>query len=233
MKRARRNPAAPIGGPTGTGSLPPRPFVALVLGGASVVVIAVTAWLAVKPGAETAQTSLVQWFNAPPQPFALIFAAVNPLLRPVPLVVVSILLIGWVLLSTPGTAERLEQVRSLVVALALSEIAAQVMKRLADQPRPLSVVPGLDTHGYPSDPAGNAYPSAHTALVVAAVCALWPWMRTPHRVVGVCFAVLVATNRLYIAAHWPIDVVGGAAIGLLAGSIAWLIAGRWPLDRGI
>jgi hypothetical protein len=26
-------------------------------------------------------------------------------------------------------------------------------------------------------------------------------------------------------------VVGGAAIGLLSGSLCWLVAGRWPISR--
>ena len=39
------------------------------------------------------------WFNDPTQPFAAIFALVNPLLRPVPLVVVFVVLVGWVLLG--------------------------------------------------------------------------------------------------------------------------------------
>ena len=154
----------------------------------------------------------------------------NPLLRPVPLLVVAIVLVGWVVLTASTTSQRLEVLRALVVALILSELVAQVMKRLADQPRPLAVIPGLDTHGYPTSPHGNAYPSAHTALVVAAVSALWPWMGWPQRIVGVAFAVLVACNRVYIGAHWPIDVVGGAAIGLLAGTVTWLVATRWPIQ---
>jgi undecaprenyl-diphosphatase len=106
------------------------------------------------------------------------------------------------------------------------------MKHLADQPRPLAVISGLDTHGYPTSPHGNAYPSAHTAMVVAAVCALWPWMSRLQRIVSLAFAVLVACNRIYIGAHWPMDVVGGAAIGLFAGATAWLVATRWPIrDR--
>ena len=213
------------------GLRPPRTVIPLVLASASVIAIALSAWLAVRPGAQAAQTELVLWLNGPPQPVATILAVTNPLLRPVPLLVVSVLLLGWVLLAAPGRTERREMLRALTVALVLAELMAQVMKRLADQPRPLSVIPGLDTHGYPTDPHGNAYPSAHTAMVVAAVAALWPWMRWPQRIVCLTFAAMVALNRIYIGAHWPIDVVGGAAIGLLAGTISWLIATRWPMRR--
>jgi len=211
---------------------PPRPLVSLLLGGLSVAVIALSAWLAVQPGAEQAQTGLVLWFNHPPQPFAAVFAAVSPLFRPVPLVLVAIVLVGWVVLTASTTSRRLEDLRALLIAISLGELVAQIMKHLADQPRPLTVISGLDTHGYPTSPHGNAYPSAHTAMVVAAVSALWPWMSPRQRIVSLLFALLVACNRIYIGAHWPIDVVGGAAIGLFAGVTTWLVAARWPIrDR--
>ena len=193
------------------------------------VVLAVSAWLAVKPGAQAAQTALVQWFNHPPQPVAAVFALVNPLLRPAPLLLVAGVLVGWILVTAWRTSHRLEVARALVLAVLLSELLAQVLKRLAGQPRPLSVIPGLDAHGYPISPHGNAYPSAHTAVSVAMVSALWPWMSRPQRIVGAAFAVLIAGNRMYIGAHWPVDVLGGAAIGLLCGSLVWLVATRWPV----
>ncbi len=231
MNRSEGTPASSAPDHRRCDPAPPRPAASLVLGVVSLIVIAASAWLALQPAAETAQTATMLWFNDPPQPFAAVFAATNPLLRPVPLLVVAVLLAGWVLLAAAGPAQRLEQLRALLVSLALAEVTAQVMKRLADQPRPPSVIPGLDMHGYPSDPLGNAYPSAHTAMVVAGVCGLWFWMTWPQRLTGASFAVLVACNRLYVGAHWPIDVVGGAAIGLLAGSTAWLVARRWPMRR--
>jgi undecaprenyl-diphosphatase len=165
---------------------------------------------------------------SPPQPIAAVFAIVNPFLRPVPLILLGVALLGWVLLRAGYTSRRWEVLRATTIALVLAELMAQVMKYLASQSRPLAVIPALDTHGYPRQPFGNAYPSAHTAVVVAVVSALWPWLSWPQRAVGLTIAVLVALNRLYIGAHWPIDVIGGAAIGLLADAIAWLIAYRWP-----
>jgi undecaprenyl-diphosphatase len=207
----------------------PRLIVSAVLGSASLIVIALSAWLAVRPGAQKAQTGLVRWFNHPPQPFAALFAAVNPFLRPLPLFVIAVVLIGWVLVTSQGRWRRLEVARALAVSLVMSEVVTHVLKHVANQPRPLHVISGLDTHGYPTSPRGNAYPSAHTAVVVAVVCALWPWMRWPQRVVGLVFAVSIACNRIYIGAHWPIDVIGGVAIGLLSGSVAWAIARCWPI----
>jgi membrane-associated phospholipid phosphatase len=214
--------------PAGVPSVP-RPFPAVATLSVSAAGIAASAWLATAAGAERAQTGLVKWFNHPPQPVAAVFAVVNPLFRPIPLTVLSVAFIAWVLLTAGRASMRMAILRALVVGLVLAEAMAQVMKRLADQPRPLAVIDGLDTHGYPVEPHGNAYPSAHTALLVAAVCALWPWIRWPQRVVGVAVAVLVACNRIYIGAHWPVDVVGGFAIGMFAGAVTWLVATRWPI----
>ncbi len=217
-----------------TGALtpaPPAPKRSWALATASVLVVVATYWLALQPGADAAQTDLVRWMNDPPRPFETVLAVTNSLFRPVPLAVLAAGLAGWVLTTTRGS-QRWEVLRAALVGLALSELITQVLKRVADQPRPTASVPGLDVHGYPKDPFGNAYPSAHTAVAVGLVTALWPWLTRPQRVVGVVVALLVALNRLYIGAHWPVDVVGGAAIGLLAGALCWLVAARWPLGRG-
>ena len=231
LRRVAQGDGRPAAGFSRPASGPgvPRPITAVVSGVSALIVIVASAWLATTPGAEQAQTDLVLWFNHPPQPFAAVFAAVNPLFRPVPVILLGIVFLGWVILTARQTCERLEVLRALLVAVTIAEVTAQVMKSPANQPRPLAVVPGLDTHDYPVDPHGNAYPSAHTAMVVAVLCALWPWMRWPQRIVGVVVAVLVALNRIYIGAHWPIDVVGGGAIGLLAAAVVWLIATRWPI----
>ena len=202
-----------------------------VLASVSVVVIAASFWLAVQPGAAEAQTDFVQWINDPPQPLGAVLAVTNRLFRPLPLTVVALVLFGWVMFTARGRV-RWEVLRAIVISVALSELISQILKRVAGQSRPTASIPGLDVHGYPKDPNGNAYPSAHTSVVVGLVTALWPWLTWPQRVVGVAVAALVALNRMYIGAHWPIDVVGGVAIGLLSGSVCWLVAARWPIGSG-
>ena len=114
---------------------PPRPGIAVVFAGLSLVVIALSAWLAVQPRAQAAQTALVQWFNEPPQPVATVFALVNPLLRPAPLLVVALVLVGWVLVTAAQARQRLEVLRAAVLAYVLAELMTQFLKRVADQPR--------------------------------------------------------------------------------------------------
>ena len=185
--------------------------------------LTLTAILAVRPRSEELQRGIVEWINDPPQPIAAVLACTNPLLRPVPLAVMTVLLLFWIFASARTRVEQHHIVRAAVVAYVVAEILAQLLKELAQQPRPLAVIPGLDTHGYPREPHGNAFPSAHTAVAVALVAALWPWMDRRQRVAGVALAFLVGANRIYIGAHWPLDVVGGATAGMVAASLSWLI----------
>ena len=225
------DPQAPAGArEPGTGQVVPRTSTSWVIASLSLVVVALTWWLALLPGAEDAQAGFVKWVNDPPQPLHLVLAVTNSLLRPVPLTVVAVVLVGWIMATVQGAA-RWEVLRAMALAVLISEVVTQVLKRVADQPRPTASIPGLDVHGYPKDPNGNAYPSAHTSVAVGLVTALWPWLNRPQRAVAVAVATLIALNRLYIGAHWPVDVVGGAAIGLLAGSLCWIVAARWPLTR--
>jgi len=208
----------------------PGPRAVWAVAASSALGIAVTFWLAVQPGAAAAQAAVVRWVNDPPEPFGAVLALTNAWFRPLPLALVALALTTWILATTRG-GSRGEVMRSAVLAVAVAELFAQVLKRLADQPRPTASIPGLDVHGYPKDPYGNSYPSAHTAVTVGLVAALWPWLTRSQRVVGVAVATLVALNRVYIGAHWPVDVLGGAAIGLFSGSVCWLVASRWPLPR--
>jgi len=208
----------------------PRPAVATVVAAISSLILLASWWLAVQPGADDTQARFVTWINDPPQPLGALLAVTNALFRPLPLAVVVLAFVVW-LFSTSRSGSGRELLRAAAIGVVFTEVVTQMLKRVADQPRPTAYLPGLDVHGYPKDPYGNAFPSAHTSVAVGLVAGLWPWLTWPQRIVGVATAALVALNRMYIGAHWPVDVIGGAAIGLLAGSLCWLVAWKWPLHR--
>ncbi|MFE0470257.1 phosphatase PAP2 family protein [Streptomyces sp. NPDC058947] len=90
-------------------------------------------------------------------------------------------------------------------------------KQLADRPRPPAEwIPHDEVDDRPDS---SSFPSGHTAAAVAftaAVVPIWPVMG------AVCAvpAAAVALERVQSGAHYPSDVVAGAAIGLAG---AWLV----------
>jgi undecaprenyl-diphosphatase len=194
------------------------------------IAVAVGAWVASWPHGAVA-VGFMRWINDPPPPLSWLLAASNPLMRPVPLTVVVTVLVAWILARARGWSQRYEVVRAGVISFVVAEVIAQSTKRLTQESRPHASLPDLDTHGYPGEPHGLSYPSAHTAVAVGLVAALWPWLTLPQRVAGATVTVLVMLNRLYIGAHWPIDLWGGIAAGAAAAAAAWLVADRWPFRR--
>ncbi|MFB3880076.1 MAG: phosphatase PAP2 family protein [Armatimonadota bacterium] len=76
---------------------------------------------------------------------------------------------------------------------------------------------------------GNSFPSGHAISVWIAALLLrtrWPRLTTPF----VAFALLTLYSRPYLGMHYPLDVVGGSAIGILTAE-AVLAAGRLTARR--
>ena len=67
-------------------------------------------------------------------------------------------------------------------------------------------------------PTDYSFPSGHTAASFAAASALY-FRRSRWWLPAGLLAALIALSRLYLYVHFPTDVLGGAALGILSG---WL-----------
>ena len=80
-------------------------------------------------------------------------------------------------------------------------------------------------------PQSLAYPSGHaansmTAFLAVALIAAPPAYRRVAAVVAVALSILIGLTRIYLGVHWPSDVIGGWALGLLSVAAA-LAVGNW------
>lgn len=109
-----------------------------------------------------------------------------------------------------------------------------VLKHLVARPRPWLTVEGLETILYNSDP--NSFPSGHTGAAFAfAVAAYRELPVSWARFAAVGAAICMGWSRIYVAVHYPSDVIAGAVVGGLCGWLAaWLyrkfLRRRFPLD---
>jgi membrane-associated phospholipid phosphatase len=103
-----------------------------------------------------------------------------------------------------------------------------VAKAIADRPRPYEVMADAVLRQQPAH--GTSFPSSHTAVTVAVVITLVPFMVRPLAAVAIGYAVLVGWSRVYLGVHYPLDVLAGAGIGIAVGGVG-LLALRTLLGR--
>ena len=91
---------------------------------------------------------------------------------------------------------------------ALSKLVKQMVRR----PRPAALLAGTRCRG--RDAAGLGYLSGHAGVAVALGAAALPRLGPAGRALTVTAIPVVGLTRVYVGAHLPLDIAGGAALGL-------------------
>lgn len=120
-----------------------------------------------------------------------------------------------------------------LLAVTVAGLFGQLFKHLFCRARPLTEKSGQFFVEFPCLGKGAgfiSFPSGHSVTAFALAFVL---SRTYPRYALLFYglAVLVAISRIYLAKHFPSDVVAGAAVGILAGWIVCRCAG-FPLVHG-
>ena len=114
---------------------------------------------------------------------------------------------------------------------AFGTICNQFLKLAFRIPRPWVLDPEFQiVEAARADATGYSFPSGHTAASFASVAAL----KTANSRLwkpALALAVVIALSRLYLYAHWPTDILGGAAVGILAGWLGTKLAQSFPRKK--
>jgi len=104
--------------------------------------------------------------------------------------------------------------------MGISTILVEVLKKLTKQPRPATLLEDV----YLLEPLHlSSFPSGDTAMAFA-LASFFLWLNPKLGFVFLVYAILIAYGRVYVGAHFPLDVFAGALIGIFSFLIALRLA---------
>jgi undecaprenyl-diphosphatase len=131
------------------------------------------------------------------------------------------LAIGAIVLGLRANWRRLTAlVITLVLAWAVSDV---FLKRVVGRERPFVQNPTIAVLG--GKPDDNSFPSGHATCDFGAALVLSASV-PEARLLWWLLAAAVGYSRVYLGVHYPLDVIGGAAVGLCCGAAALAIVKR-------
>jgi membrane-associated phospholipid phosphatase len=139
-------------------------------------------------------------------------------------------------LMSPLLLWRSQWLFAVMAAVPVGGLLSVTLKTMFDAPRPASLIapdlirvtgPLLHNVSFPSGHSITAFAAALAVYQVAQTTRAPAWQKFATGV-GLLLAAGVGLSRVAVGAHWPVDVLAGAACGALAGiSGAWFTA-RFP-----
>ena len=108
----------------------------------------------------------------------------------------------------------------LGVGALLGALSAQVLKRTLNRARPTSAIEGFEALA--ENPDAFSFPSGHTAAAFAVAIATVgePYGAGP---LSLLLATGISLSRVYLGAHYPLDVAVGIPLGVGAGALSRLL----------
>ena len=125
-------------------------------------------------------------------------------------------LLGW---------RRLRPAIDLLVAGTVAWLLAKVMKSLVERGRPPSFFDDVKLRGSfgVGSEDGLGFPSGHVAVAFSLAIVVFPYVSLRGRVVAALLGAVVGFTRLYFGAHFPLDILGGAALGVAIAASVHLV----------
>ena len=99
---------------------------------------------------------------------------------------------------------------------------SKLVKQMVGRPRPVALL--QETRHRGREATGLGYLSGHGAVAVALGAAALPRLGPAGRALVLGAIPLVGLSRVYVGAHLPLDIAGGAALGLAVDAAVSLVS---------
>lgn len=120
-------------------------------------------------------------------------------------------------------SRRVRMALDISVVGVAAYIGAGIFKQIFERARPHQLLASVIVRGEPA--SGLGFVSGHAAVAAALATAAHPYLGPRGRRIVWILAFLVMASRVYVGAHLPLDVVGGAGLGFGIGALMHLVLG--------
>ncbi|HEX6567787.1 MAG TPA: phosphatase PAP2 family protein [Acidimicrobiales bacterium] len=132
---------------------------------------------------------------------------------------------GPVLAIVAAVLRRYRLAAALVAATVAKLVLERGVKAAVTRERPgTSIGPDAELRG-DVNAGGESFVSGHAVMIAAIACLVVPYLPRRWRPLAWVLVILVMVGRVYVGAHNPLDVVCGAALGVVIGSCLNLVVG--------
>jgi membrane-associated phospholipid phosphatase len=187
----------------------------LVATGVGAGVFVLTAWLAGKPAIDRREEALMRRINAGPEHLHLPISAAMQL---------GSLGGPWGVAAWLWFKGEHRTAVSTAVAGTATWGLGKLAKNHIGRGRPSDHLERIVIRGQAQ--TGLGFPSGHAAVSACAACVAAPALPRPLRLALGGGAVVTTLARVYVGAHLPLDVFGGAGMGVAIGCTARAFSGR-------
>ncbi|HCY20222.1 MAG: hypothetical protein A2X87_00735 [Deltaproteobacteria bacterium GWC2_42_51] len=136
---------------------------------------------------------------------------------------VGVIILSWLIIFIMGKQRDRKVLIIVVLAVLMSDLAANTTKYLIQRGRPCNVL--TDVRILVSCTQSFSFPSGHAANIFAAATYL-SYNYRRYSIIFLVIAILVAYSRIYVGVHYPLDVIGGSIFGIM-GAILFIQLDKW------
>ncbi|SDB82056.1 undecaprenyl-diphosphatase [Raineyella antarctica] len=174
--------------------------------------------------ATTGELGVLQWFHEHRNGFLTVLAKAIEL-------VMGPKVVPWLLVAMPLLLLALRRIVMAVTSLLLPGLGwlpGHFAKGFFPRARPPhSLDPVVIYNDNASFPSGHTGFATSITIFILFALTMWGVRRWWAVVLGVLFIVIVGLSRLYAAAHFPMDVLGGAVLASGTSIALWPLAAWW------